>query len=68
MRKLMLQITAGVLQCMVRIQRDYEHSDKCFYQAIQDKLEASMVMPVRQSTAKANMMKLALDLTMEVIV
>ena len=27
MRKLVLQITTEVLQCMVRIQRDHEHSD-----------------------------------------
>ena len=46
MVKLVLQITAEVLNCMVPPQRDNEHLDKSFYQAGQDKLEVSMVKPV----------------------
>ena len=66
MVKLVLQSTAEVLNCMVPPQRDNEHLDKCFYQAVQDKLEVSMVKPVLQSTAEVNMLKPALHMTTEV--
>ena len=68
MVKLVLQITAEMLNCMVPPQRDNEHLDKCFDQAVQDKLEVSMVKPMLQSTAEVNMMKLAHHMTTEVIV
>ena len=64
--KLMPQITVEVLNCMALPQRDNEHLNKCFYQALQDKLEVCMVKPVLQSTAVVNMMKLALHMTTEV--
>ena len=66
MVRLVLQIAAEVLNHMVPPQRDNEHLDNFFYQAVQDKLEVSMVKPVLQSTAEVNMMKLALHMTTEV--
>lgn len=66
MVKLVLQITAGVLNCKVPPQRDNEHLSNCVYQAGQDKLEASMAKSVLHSTAEANMMKLALHMATEV--
>ena len=62
------QIAAEVLNRMVPPQRDNEHLGKCFYQAVQDKFEVSMVKPVLQSTAVVNMMKLALHMTTEMSV
>ena len=63
MVKLVLQSTVKVPHCMVAEsreppQRDKEHLDKCFYQVLQDKWEASM--------AELNMSKLALHTTTEV--
>ena len=66
MVKLVLQIAAEMLHCMVPPQRDNEHSDKCVYPAAQDALKVSMVKPVLQSTVEVNMMKLALHMTTEV--
>ena len=54
MVKLMFQIAAEVLSCVVRPQRDNGHSDKRFYPVAQHKLKVSMVKPVLQSTAEAN--------------
>ena len=67
MVRLVLQIAAEVLNCMVPPQRDNEHLDICFfYQAVQNKLKVSMVKPVLQSTPEVSMMKLALHMTTEV--
>ena len=55
MVKLMLQIAAEMLNCMVPPQRDNEHFVKCFYPVAQHKLKVSMVKPVLQSTAEVNM-------------
>ena len=54
MVKLMLQIATEMLNCVVRTKRDNEHSDKCFYPVAQPMLKVSMVKPVLQSTAEAN--------------
>ena len=71
MVKLVLQSTAEVLHCMVAEsreppQRDKEHLDRCFYQALQDKSEVSMVKPVLQNTAEVSMLAPALHMTTEV--
>ena len=54
MVKLMLQIAAEMLNCVARPQRDNDHSDKCFYPVAQHKLKVSLVKPVLQNTAEAN--------------
>ena len=54
MVKMMLQIAAEVLNCVVRPPRDNEHSEKCCYPVAQHTLKVSMVKPVLQSTAEAN--------------
>ena len=59
MVKMKLQITAEVLNCVALPQRDDEQLDK---------FEMKMVVPVLQSMAEVNMMKLAHDMTTEVIV
>ena len=56
MVKLVLQITAKVLNCMVSPQRDNEHLDT---------FKVTMVMLLLQNTADVNMMKLALNMTTE---
>ena len=69
MRNLLKQVLQGaaeVLNCMVPLQRDNEHSDKCSHPTAQDKLKVSMVKPVLQITAEVNMMKLAPHMTTEV--
>ena len=54
MVKLMLQIAAELLNCVVRTERDNEHSDKCFYPVAQHKLKVSMIKPVLLRTAEAS--------------
>ena len=54
MVKLMLQIAAEMLNCMVHPQRDNEHLVKCCYPVAQHKLKVSMVKGEPQSTAEAN--------------
>ena len=66
MVKLVLQITAEVLNRIVPLQRDNAHLDTCVYPVLQDELKVSIVMPVLQSTAEVNTMKLALHMTTEV--
>ena len=65
MAKLLLQITAEVLNCMVHLQRDNEHLRTCSYLAEQDELKVSMVTPVLHSTAEVNMVQMALQMTKE---
>ena len=50
---------------MVLPQRDNERLDKCLHPGVQDKMKVSTGKPVRHSTAKVNMMKLALHNTPE---
>ena len=66
MVKLVIQITAEVLHCIVPPQRDQEHFEICFYQALQDKSEVSMVKPVLKSAAELNTLKPALHMKTEV--
>ena len=54
MVKLMLQIAAEMLNCMVLPQRDNEHLGNCFYPVAQHKMKVSMVRRLLQSTAEAN--------------
>ena len=65
MVKLVLQIMAEVLNCMVLPQRDNERLDKCLHPAVQDQMKVSTSKPVLHSTAKVNTMKLALHNTPE---
>jgi len=50
MVKLMRQIAAEMLNCMVPPQRDNEHLDKCCYPVAQQKLKVSMVNRLLQSS------------------
>ena len=56
MVKLMLQIAAEMLNCMMPPQRDNEHLDKCCDPVAQHKLKVSMVKRLLQSTAEANVL------------
>ena len=67
MVKVLIQITAEVLNSMVPPQRDNEHVEKCCYQALQDKFEDNLLNQVFHGAAKVSMVKMKLQITAEVL-
>ena len=65
MAKLVLQITAEVLNCTAPPQRGDNHLDTCLTPAVQGKLKVRRAMPVLQSTAEVNMSNLVFHTAVE---